>query len=356
MGLIAPVSAAEIYKYQDEKGNWHFSDHPFDDQGQSTVLKKARSEVKVEGGKRDLKAGLQKTFNPRSPIETVTLAVISIKTPMNVGSGFFITEDGYLLTNKHVVRPSGTQAWQQIQDKLTQVDEQIRKEESWLRSENKRLRKMKTELANYRKDLDKEKRETVKQVALSDYRIMLERYQHWKREYDRVKSQVKSKKRAYQKAGSDFRLKSNASMQAQVFRITLKDDTELQARLVAVSETRDLALLKLEGYQTPAIKSGVSRSLVQGMTVYAVGSPLGMRDYVTSGVVTRLFSDAIVTDTQILPGNSGGPLVTQEGRVVGINTLKVAKESANQAGFGVAISIEAAIKEFPQLSETRDND
>ena len=83
--------------------------------------------------------------------------------------------------------------------------------------------------------------------------------------------------------------------------------------------------------------------------MYAIGSPLGVRDSVSRGVVAGLKREVVLTDATILPGNSGGPLISEEGLVVGVNTAKLA-QSASSQGIGLAIRIDVAFEQFPELS------
>jgi S1-C subfamily serine protease len=129
------------------------------------------------------------------------------------------------------------------------------------------------------------------------------------------------------------------------FKVHLKDDTELSARLISVSREHDLALLKVDGCKTPSIKSASMGALSQGMKVYAIGSPLGLRDSVTSGVLTRIRDDYLLTDATVLSGSSGGPLVTEVGEVIGINTLKLGKPTSTD-GLGAAIPMDTIKAEF----------
>lgn len=103
-------------------------------------------------------------------------------------------------------------------------------------------------------------------------------------------------------------------------------------------------MLKLDGYKTPFIRPGDSGRLFQGQTVCAIGSPINLRDSVSKGIVSGFSKGYIQTDAQIYPGNSGGPLITDKGQVVGINTLK--KLTRNFEGLGFAIPIDTAINEF----------
>ena len=156
------------------------------------------------------------------------------------------------------------------------------------------MRKMRRDLDEYRGAIKQDKRSSLKQAARSDYEILEQRYRDWKQEHDRVDRELKTKQRDYKKSLSDFRFKSSAARVARQFKVVLKDDTELQARLVGQSEEHDLALLKVDGYRTPALKAYQGGPLPQGSAVFAVGSPLGLRDYVTSGIVTRWSSRVVV--------------------------------------------------------------
>jgi S1-C subfamily serine protease len=134
------------------------------------------------------------------------------------------------------------------------------------------------------------------------------------------------------------------------FTIVLKDGERLTARLVGTSDTQDLALLKLDGYRTPALRIAAGGGPGQGDAVYAIGNPLGVADSVTAGRVTRLSSDQIMTDVQLLPGNSGGPLVNEAGEVVAVNFAKLTHGGdANYQGFGMAIPIAIARGAFVEL-------
>jgi S1-C subfamily serine protease len=122
------------------------------------------------------------------------------------------------------------------------------------------------------------------------------------------------------------------------------DDSEHYVHLVAVSQKHDLALLKLDGYRTPAVEPGSPRLLAQGDPVYAIGNPARLRNTVTSGIFSGFAGGFIQTNAQINPGNSGGPLITADGRVIGVNTKK--KIGAAIEGLGFAIPIDTVLAEF----------
>lgn len=126
---------------------------------------------------------------------------------------------------------------------------------------------------------------------------------------------------------------------------TLSARTSLvPARIVGVTREVDLALLKVEVPNLPALKLAKYRELRQGESVFALGSPEGLRNTVTHGIISAIARQIdpdspmvyIQTDTPINPGNSGGPLVNVNGEVAGVNTFIVSQSGGNE-GLGFAI-------------------
>ncbi len=119
---------------------------------------------------------------------------------------------------------------------------------------------------------------------------------------------------------------------------------KLDAEVVGVDSITDLALLKIPGKGLRTLSLGDSDRVKQGQLVLAFGSPLGLRNTVTMGVVSAVARQLspddpavyIQTDAPVNPGNSGGPLVDAAGRVVGINTL-ILSHSGGSEGVGLAI-------------------
>ncbi|MFV2090317.1 MAG: trypsin-like peptidase domain-containing protein, partial [Pseudomonadales bacterium] len=136
----------------------------------------------------------------------------------------------------------------------------------------------------------------------------------------------------------------------------------LNAELVGADPRSDLALLKVEADDLPAVKLGHSKSLKVGEWVLAIGSPFGFDYSVTAGIVsakgrslpTELnenYVPYIQTDVAINPGNSGGPLFNLRGEVVGINS-QIYSNSGGFMGVSFAIPIDVAMEVVAQLRET----
>jgi len=125
----------------------------------------------------------------------------------------------------------------------------------------------------------------------------------------------------------------------------------VEARLVGLHKDTDLALLKVEQTGLPTLSLGGRRPVHQGQLVFAMGSPEGLENSVTMGVVSSVARQAdpsrpmvyIQTDAPINPGNSGGPLVDSDGYVVGINTFILSSAGGSE---GLGFAIPARIVQF----------
>lgn len=130
----------------------------------------------------------------------------------------------------------------------------------------------------------------------------------------------------------------------------------LLARVVGVSPTLDLALLKVHGHGLPAIPVARFARARLGEMVFAFGSPEGLQNTVTMGVVSAVARQPdpdsplvyVQTDAPINPGNSGGPLVNVEGELVGVNTFILSQSGGNE-GLGFAIPSVVVSFAYPQL-------
>ncbi len=150
--------------------------------------------------------------------------------------------------------------------------------------------------------------------------------------------------------------------EATRIKVSLRDGSVFEARVVGTDPDTDLAVIKIEADELPAAPLGTSSDLVVGELAVAVGSPEGFEGSVTSGIISALnrniyignipLLDVIQTDAAINPGNSGGPLCNSAGEVIGINTAIYSQTaSGGYDGLGFAIAIDNAKPVIEQLIE-----
>ena len=145
-------------------------------------------------------------------------------------------------------------------------------------------------------------------------------------------------------------------------KVTVKlynDDKEYEGKIVGTDSQTDLAVIKIDKDGLTAAELGDSDSVQVGEFAMTVGSPLGLDNSVTAGIISAVNRDvtdsdrnkytAIQTDAAINSGNSGGALVNADGKVIGLNTLKIS--STGVEGMGFAIPINSTIDIYQQLIE-----
>ena len=136
--------------------------------------------------------------------------------------------------------------------------------------------------------------------------------------------------------------------------VTLTDKREFKARLIGADKRTDVAVVKIEASGLPAVRTGDVGRLKVGEWVMAIGSPFGLANSVTAGIVsakgreTGEYLPFIQTDVAINPGNSGGPLINMRGEVVGINS-QIYSRSGGYMGIAFAIPIDEAMRVSDQL-------
>ena len=138
---------------------------------------------------------------------------------------------------------------------------------------------------------------------------------------------------------------------------------EYEASVVGTDPSSDLAVLKIDAHDLTAVEIGSSSDLTVGEWVMAAGSPFGLEQSVSTGIVsavsrssaslvsqgsTAVYVNMIQTDAAINPGNSGGALVDSEGKLIGINTL-IASTSGQSSGVGFAIPVDYAMNIAQQI-------
>ena len=165
--------------------------------------------------------------------------------------------------------------------------------------------------------------------------------------------------------GSGFIIDSNGTILtnahvvegATTIFVTLTDKREFKAKLLGADKRTDLAVLKIDASGLPKLPLGDSSKVKVGEWVVAIGSPFGLENTVTAGIVSAKSRDTgdylpfIQTDVAVNPGNSGGPLLNTAGQVIGINS-QIFSRSGGYMGISFAIPIDEAMRVADQLRTT----
>ena len=143
---------------------------------------------------------------------------------------------------------------------------------------------------------------------------------------------------------------------AEKITVKLQDEREFEGRVIGKDPKTDVAVVKINAKDLPVVSLGDSDRLQVGEWVVALGSPFGLANTITAGIVSAKgrwigagpYDNFIQTDASINPGNSGGPLVDLRGEVVGMNTAIFSRAGAN-IGIGFAIPINLVKELLPEL-------
>ena len=162
--------------------------------------------------------------------------------------------------------------------------------------------------------------------------------------------------------GSGFIIESNGLILtnahvvegATTIYVTLTDKREFKAKLLGLDKRTDVAVVKIEARDLPKLPLGDSSKVRVGEWVLAIGSPFGLENTVTAGIVSAKSRDTgdylpfIQTDVAVNPGNSGGPLLNTAGQAIGINS-QIFSRSGGYMGISFAIPIDEAMRVAEQL-------
>ncbi len=264
----------------------------------------------------------------QNPIEAARSATVFIKTEWGLGSGFIIDDECHVITNRHVVETEGARVATELaqdpeaQQRLADVREELAQTIN-------RAQQVRNAL-NGRAATNLEQVELDRRIAMLRARL------------------------------GDLTTRFNQTIVQKVegagrrgFTASLVDGREFSSLHAEFAAKADLALFRLPTTHCPHIPAGRSQGLAFGQRLYTIGNPSGLAYSVTSGVFSGDRVDGqqrlLQTDAPINPGNSGGPLITEQGEVIGINTMVL----RGTQGIGFAIPIEAVFEEFTDLRGAR---
>ena len=269
-----------------------------------------------------LNARINAAYPPRNPIERARNATVFIRTSWGtLGSGFIMSQDCRVITNRHVVESSTGLDEKQ----LSLVYDNIYKAQ-------------RAPLDRQIKQLKDEYQQLLKQVSSRHVRAV--------RQQEKIDAVQLKINRLSSKVRRQIEQNTQGGSGSSEFKVSLVDGSEYTISSARFSDNFDLATFKLPEDNCPYLIVGSNDDLQQGMQLFTIGSPSGLTYSVTSGVFSGFREDEfgrfLQTDAPINPGNSGGPLILQNGRVVGINTAIL----EGTEGIGFSLPIEYAISEF----------
>ncbi len=271
-------------------------------------LFEAVAELVVPPGTLDLRKQLKEGAPAGNEVERARNATLFLETAWGSGSGFFVSSDCQIVTNRHVVEFDR----ELLGILLARMDRAAQAMES----EARQLGQLRDYFYDSCRDCSKEayRRFLGSREALLD------------RAYENLST-----------ADNDLQDLRDGTVEVSA---VLADGSEHKVQIESISEEYDLAFLRLESAACPFLESVPDLRLNQGDTLYTIGSPRGLRHTVTSGIYSGIMEEEgikwIQTDAPINPGNSGGPLIDKKGRVVGVNTMIL--DDSEGIGFALPIS------------------
>jgi serine protease Do len=258
-------------------------------------------------------------------VEAARSATVFIRTSWGLGSGFIIDADCHVVTNRHVVETDGAKVAANI-DHNPEM-------QAGIAVTQQRLQNALLAAQLHRRVLASQPGNNLELIQLDE----------------RIRQMQQLLGNLPQQLDADITKRVNDADHSG-FSVTLLDGTHYEGLHARLSEAADLALFQLPANNCPFISADRNAALRVSQRVYTIGNPSGLSYTVTSGVVSGLRDidgkRYVQTDAPINPGNSGGPLITEEGRVIGINSMVM----RGVQGIGFAIPIDKVFTEFPEMA------
>ncbi len=258
-------------------------------------------------------------------VEAAQRATVFIRTAWGLGSGFIIDSDCHVVTNRHVVETDAARVTANV-DHNPEI-------QTGIANTQQRLQNAIIAAQLHRRVLAGQPGNNLELLELDAH----------------IRQMQQDLMNLPQQVDADFTKRVNDADHSG-FSVVLLDGTHYEGLHARLSESADLAVFQLPATNCPFILADRNAALRVSQRVYTIGNPSGLVYTVTTGVVSgmrelngRIY---VQTDAPINPGNSGGPLITEQGRVIGINSMVM----RGVQGIGFAIPIDVVFTEFPDMT------
>jgi serine protease Do len=260
-------------------------------------------------------------------VEAARRATVFIRTAWGLGSGFIIDADCHGVTNRHVVETDAARVTANV-DRNPEI-------QAGIANTQQRLQNAIVVAQLHRRVIAGQPGNNLELIELDG----------------RIRQMQQDLMNLPQQVDADVTRRVNDADRSG-FSVVLLDGTHYEGLHARLSEGADLALFQLPATNCPFIVADRNAALRVSQRVYTIGNPSGLGYTVTTGVVSGMRElegrTYVQTDAPINPGNSGGPLITEQGRVIGINSLVM----RGVQGIGFAIPIDVVFSEFPDMAPT----
>ena len=258
-------------------------------------------------------------------VEAARRATVFIRTAWGLGSGFIIDANCHVVTNRHVVETDAARVTANV-DRNPEI-------QAGIANTQQRLQNAIIAAQLHRRVLAGQPGNNLELMELDA----------------RIRQMQQALMNLPQQVDADVTRRVNDGDHSG-FSVALLDGTHYDGLHARLSEGADLAVFQLPANNCPFIVADRKAALRVSQRVYTIGNPSGLAYTVTTGVVSGMRElegrTYVQTDAPINPGNSGGPLITEQGRVIGINSLVM----RGVQGIGFAIPIDVVFSEFPDMA------
>ena len=212
--ILSGFGYAAIYKYKDENGVWRFTDVPVtEEQAAERIGKSSNAAMPAS---RNLAQQLLEKKKPKNNIEKATMATVGIQTPAGFGSGFFVTGDGYIITNKHVLKGS-EQEIRETENDYRDAEAEIKKAEQFIQEKEAEIADAELKLEIFKASLGEAEDHNVRWAGEEKYHILRYEIEKWKGEVNRARNKLADLKKSLNESEEEFHFNVNNADIGQSF-------------------------------------------------------------------------------------------------------------------------------------------